>query len=256
MNMYVILVAIVLVAPEPALANIRASRMRPVPEAQHLKASGRSLEVKSEDLLVDCDQNKCRFAAIYRLTNKAANPLKLDTTFVAPVDGRIDLTCPGSVPTSSDLRPLGIFAGERSQGYEQDRPQLSEAYVACEIPSGDSNIEIRYEQLAGLDEEGVSYFTSSWFRRFFHYELAPLKEWVLSDTFKLNFQLTIPDEPIGVFRSIFFADPVVICQGDQKDLNTSSRVTTGDSITFGYLWGKNFPDRLHCEYQIDDIDPK
>ncbi len=254
MNLFFILFAILLVEPESAIANIRASRMRPVPEAQHLKARGRNLEVQSEDLLVDCDQNKCRFAAIYRLSNKTANAFKLDTTFVAPVDGRIDLTCPGSSATSSELRPLGIFAGERSQGYEQERPQLSEAAVVCEIPSGDSSIEIRYEQLAGLDEEGVSYFTSSWFRRFFYYELAPLKEWALSETFKLNFQLTIPDEPIGFFRSIFFADPVVICQGDKKDLETSSRSASGDNITYSYLFGKNFPDRLHCEYQIDDID--
>ena len=63
MKLVFILFAISLAVTENAFANIRASRMRPVPEAQHLKANGRSLEVKSEDLLVDCDQNKCRFAA-------------------------------------------------------------------------------------------------------------------------------------------------------------------------------------------------
>jgi hypothetical protein len=215
-----------ILVPEIALANIRAPRRRPVPEAQHLKSVGTVLAVKSENLKVECDQESCKFAVSYQLVNSAIESVTIDTTFVAPVNGTIQLTCPSGASAYSPLRSLALVDDAEKRAREgDDSPALSEATVRCEIPSGDSNIQINYEQLAGLYEEGVSYFSSSWFRRFFYYELAPLKEWRLSEDFKLNFQFTVPDEPIGFFSSLFGLDPNVVVKGMTRASNLFKKKT-------------------------------
>ena len=250
---FVVILLVLASTSDPLFANIRRSRMRPVPEGQHLKSASQGLIVQSEDLRVNCDQDLCKFEVTYRLLNPAKDIVKIDTTFVAPIEGKINLTCPGVEATESDLKSPGLPVEGRKHTSDDDViPVLSEAAVACDIPSGESVIGIRYQQLAGLDEEGVGYFSSSWFRRDFLYELAPLKEWQLAKDFMLNLQLTIPDQPIGFFRSMLLMAPVVLCTGDEKNIEPKKSQTKDDLVTISYLWGINFPTRLRCEYQIDD----
>ena len=253
MNKVFILIVFLLFVADCAFANIRASRHRPIPEGQHPKPNGTSITVESEDLLVHCDFDICRFAVTYRLRNPAVESIRIDTTFVAPVRGVIKLICPQAVTTLSELRPIEVIAATPHRvNSDEEHPELSEATVVCDLPNGDTSIEIRYEQLTGYREEGVGYFSSSWFRRFFLYELAPLKEWQLGDQFKLNLEFTVPDKPIGFFRSLLSLDPVMLCIGDNKELMAVERETKAGGVTFRYLFGVNFPNRLRCEYQVDD----
>lgn len=238
-----------------ATANIRRPLQRMVPAGRHVSVIGNSILVDHEEIKVQCDRNHCRTQAIYNVINTGNTTLEMDPVFVAPVQGEIQTVCgqhprqvsqllPSAKPEATDLPAL-------QDDYMFSTVPLSTAAFHCVLRPGPATISIEYSQLVRLEEHDVSYFSKSWFRRFYDYELSPLKEWKLAESFHLTFDLEIPKAPVGFFASLFGADPEVHCKENHKDFRIETTRKAKDNIAFVYKWQKDFPDRLECSYIIE-----
>ena len=230
-----------------ATANLRRPESRVVPGGFHPKAIGNSIQVKSEDLRVTCDRETCQFNATYHILNIDEQEFRVTTKFVAPALGSIQAWCADGSTETSFFEP-----SERAPSTKKrEQTPLSDATINCTVPPGASTIQIRYHQPVSFYEEDVSYFTSSWFRRFFEYELSPLREWNLAPDFKLRFQFSIPDDPIGFWAGLFGLDPDTECRGEKGVQSETHRDHNDKKVKLNYIWGRDFPDRITCDFAID-----
>ena len=237
-----------------ALANMRRPQQRDVPISRHPKTFAPALEVQREHLEVVCGQRDCSTKVLYNVANLQGQPLDLSITFLAPAQGAIESQCAEGPIESSILEKVASDSNnnyrEQSEDYVFGVVPIAAGTFQCILPPGPTNIKVEYTQLVAFMEEGVSYFSSSWFMRMYEYELAPLKEWNLAGDFHLDFDLIIPDEPLGFFARIFGLDPEINCMSGDHLLKETSRQHSGKSLTISYKWGKDFPDRLKCKYSI------
>ena len=250
-----IAISLAVTASQIAFANMRRPIRREVPPSRHPRELNVDLEVQSEDLDVSCDREACQTTAIYRLVNVGAAPVVITTQFVAPALGEIQYNCNDSESVTTKL----IRADKREDNDRNEsafpsavsKVALREATIVCNVPVGPSTIKVDYVQPIALEENDVSYFTSSWFLRGYGYELAPLREWRLTDKFILRFKFEFPDKPLGFFARLFGAAPDFQCMNGPIVLNESTRAHESNKVISRFQWGLDFPDHLKCEFEID-----
>ena len=134
---------------------------------------------------------------------------------------------------------------------------LYSAVFTGKIRPGENIISIQYRQLADVWETAYGYFTRSRFSTSVTYELWPLKEWKLSDTFSLTVNVKVQDYS-SIRRSIFGSrNSIRIFEGKKEGNQSYTAYSKGvytqekDYLNAKAVYGKDFPDILSFSYGED-----
>ncbi len=227
------------------------------------------LVVNKETLVFECMEvieqflrYKCNITAEYEVSSQNSDNYKFE--FLAPSQQEIKILVNDNLQNyilnKLDLKYECKFC---SVGFKE----LYSIKFSSQLKKSTNTIVIKYIQLLSLEEYDYGYFKSSKWKHFFYYELWPLKEWTLSDTFFLSVKLIIPNNP-SLWERIF-KSMKVNCEGYEleifqdiktKDFSYVTKLKVNkflNLINFKIIqletnliyeldFDKNFPDRLGC----------
>ncbi len=134
------------------------------------------------------------------------------------------------------------------------REKLSQLYTISfsnQLIKGINLIQVEYLQPLSSIEYGYELSRNSKWKHFFYYELWPLKEWILSETFSLSIQV---NSPVEITPTKLQRKKSISCDDGKEDTKFSSYFENStleysdEQVTYKLKFGKNFPDRLRCMY--------
>jgi hypothetical protein len=244
-----ILPGLLLAAAQLGHANARA----PLELARHGSeaATGTSVPgvvVVSEALDLSCSGESCRVTASYTFISERA--AETQVRFVLPEREPLTVRV-NDRETSVDVNALEPTLPPSSfGGLEREPRQRWQAELSANLAPGINLMVARYEQPLGLIETSSGYFRSSKFAQVFRYELWPLKEWTLADTFSLRIALTVPREP-SFWDRLSEPAAVATCSGLPLDRGPSRSLALRRSLSevedrYAIDLDRRFPDTLEC----------
>jgi len=232
------------------------------------------LVVNKETLVFECVEvieqflrYKCNITAEYEVSSQNLGNYKFE--FLAPSQQEIKIlvndTLQNYILNKLDLKYECKFC---SVGFKE----LYSIKFSSQLKKSTNTIVIKYIQSLSLEEYDYGYFKSSKWKHFFYYELWPLKEWTLSDTFFLSVQLIIPKNP-SLWERIWKTTKIN-CEGYEleifqdiktKDFSYLTKLKVNKfinlfnfniihlekSLIYQLDFDKNFPDRLRCNFYED-----
>jgi hypothetical protein len=274
------------------LANMRAPKLffkLPSYSLSHTK----NLIIHKESLEFNCDSFQppnekninfpnCTITAIYEIDSK--NNANYGFEFIAPTStvekifiNELDtkLISSKNFNLVEETKEILRIKSNCSYCTDNHKNELYSLNFKGQLSKGRNKIQFTYTQKIGFKESSHSY-TSSYWENTFYYELWPLKEWNLSDTFQLEIKFIIPKKN----KISMFSDLNQYCKGtnlfkvypfkpnlnkhsldkiksigsleiNNEDTNFESiykKTSVGENFVYSLEFTKEFPDRLECFY--------
>ncbi len=233
-----LLIALLLVLPPVALANMRAPVTLHEPSGALLPVKT-GLTVNRAELSLQCRQD-CAVTVHYQIASSMDCAANLTFILSDPDPIRASVNgVPVPVSTTAPFTPDHERPTRRDQPRLEYSDDLYRASFPARLRTGDNQVTVSYRQQYGTDEKEFSGYFSGWRQlREIRYELWPLREWRLDDSFTLSVRAYfIPDnndEHLLVRGYATRFSSVILRKCD---------VVQGDH-PFTATWHRDFPGRI------------
>ena len=212
----------------------------------------RLFRVDQASLTVQC-QRDCKVEVEYKISSR--QPTEEVLVFILPkrVSPEISIngiSVPVSIISEINLKELGLrehlvpesdIFRHLVVSLENPEKRLSSAAFKAPLSSGSNTIRVKYRQSYNRDKYEYKNAAGYWSAvREFRYEFWPLKNWYLSDSFKMSvnaeFTVTSPKEE----------ELLVSSSGWPQSLSSGIErfESSGSTIFFQKEWKHNFPGRV------------
>lgn len=237
-----ILAAFISVFSAVTAANMRApTNIQHAPSFSLSAPQNTKLTVQKETLDIDCDYVRCFVEATYYIESEKSAELAF--VFIMPDNTPVAARVAGE-PRPAKVTRDGTQTWETRYGWPRGTQlPLYQAAFTGKVNAGENTIVIQYSQPMTILERAYGYFTDSRSIEQFTYQLGPLKEWQLADSFSLEVMFASlrkrPDRDGGwsLFRS---RDVDCMQPGQIKEKDDEYLILT-------FTFGKDFPDTLVCQ---------
>lgn len=266
-------------------ANIRAPlSINYMPSSALFNKGNPELIVKKEYINFECDspytgipgrgESKTKFCNVmlnYYVVSKESMNIALE--FISPSRDNLEIFINEENVHATGEEKLSISNKEEemmdfNNWHNRPVPPLYRISFEGNVEKGKENvITIKYKQLMGAFETGHGYCSEGRWISKFSYELWPLKEWTLDDTFELTVVISVIHENKGLFSrsfssknvscscrtikeqylyNVFKYKPRSLAQEPNFSEVKPDLYKKDDRLYYRTRFNNTFPDRLEC----------